>query len=227
MQPYFLPYIGYFQLIRAVDAFVVYDDIKYTKKGWINRNRLLLNGRDEVFSLPLQKGSDHLKVCDRHLAQSFIRSKLLAKIKGAYHAAPHFEKVYLLTEDIIGCTESNLFKYILNSLQQVCTHLEINTPLIVSSSLNVDQDLSGKSRVIKTCERLGADTYVNPIGGRDLYPREYFGAHDIELQFLQPRTCSYQQFAHPFVPWLSILDVMMFNDAASIRQNYLCNYDLI
>lgn len=227
MQPYFLPYIGYFQLIRSADFFVVYDDIKYTKKGWINRNRLLLNGRDDVFSLPLQKGSDDLNVCDRQLAPCFNKNKLLSKIKEAYRAAPNFEEVFPLIEKIVGCTESNLFKFILNSLKQVCIYLAIDTPIITSSTLELRQGLSGLARVIETCERLSAETYINPIGGRDLYSSEDFAAHGIDLQFLQPRMCSYQQFAHPFVPWLSILDVMMFNDADSIRQNYLDNYDLI
>lgn len=227
MQPYFLPYIGYFQLIRSVDVFVVYDDIKYTKKGWINRNRLLLNGRDDVFSLPLQKDSDRLNVCDRKLAQCFNKNKLLAKIKGAYQTAPQFEEVFPLVEAIVGCTESNLFKFIFNSIKQVCIYLGIDTPLVVSSSLQIDQTLSGQDRVIQTCTQLNADAYINPIGGRDLYSREDFANRDIKLQFLQSRACSYRQFNHMFVPWLSILDVMMFNDTASIRRNFLDNYDLI
>lgn len=227
MQPYFLPYIGYFQLIRSADVFVVYDDIKYTKKGWINRNRFLLNNRDELFSLPLRKDSDHLHVRDRQLAQSFDKKKLLSKLKEAYRAAPCFEEVFPLIEAIVDCTELNLFGFILNSLEQVCAHLGIETPLVASSTLGIDHDLSGQGRVLATCKRLGADAYINSIGGRELYSHEDFAACNIKLQFLQPRACNYRQFGHPFVPWLSILDVMMFNDAASIRQNYLGNYDLI
>ena len=90
MQPYFLPYIGYFQLIAAVDQFIVYDNIKYTKKGWINRNRLLQNGTDTVFSIPLSKDSDALDIRERQIAADFRRDKLLKQIAEAYRKAPYF-----------------------------------------------------------------------------------------------------------------------------------------
>ena len=90
MQPYFFPYIGYFQLIAAVDMFIVYDNIKYTKKGWINRNRMLQNGKDVMFSLPLKSDSDYLDVCERELAADFNRDKLLNQFKGAYRRRPVF-----------------------------------------------------------------------------------------------------------------------------------------
>lgn len=227
MQPYFLPYIGYFQLIQSVDAIVVYDNIKYTKKGWINRNRFLLNGKDEVFSLPLQKASDNLNVVNRQIAQCFDKNKLLGKFKEAYRAAPCFSDAFTLAEEIVNYPEGNLFSFILHSLQRVCAYLDISTPLIVSSTLEIDPDLTAQDRVLATCERLGAATYINSVGGLDLYSRDDFSAHEIELQFLRPRSCTYQQYNHPFVPWLSILDVMMFNDSISIRQNFLGNYDLI
>ena len=94
MQPYFLPYVGYFQLIAAVDLFIVYDNIKYTKKGWINRNRMLLNGTDTTFSLPLRKDSDYLNVVDRELSLDFDRHKLLNQLRGAYIRAPYFNVVW-------------------------------------------------------------------------------------------------------------------------------------
>src|SRR5690554_5299659 len=98
MQPYFLPYLGYYQLIAAVDVFVVYDNIKYTKKGWINRNRFLLNGQDAVFSLSLRKDSDSLDVRQRQLSPAFERAKLLNQFRGAYGSAPYFEETYALLE---------------------------------------------------------------------------------------------------------------------------------
>ncbi len=79
MQPYFFPYIGYFQLINTVDEFVVYDNIEFTKKGWINRNRILVNGKDEYITLPIKKDSDFLHVKDRFLAETW--SKDSAKMK--------------------------------------------------------------------------------------------------------------------------------------------------
>src|SRR5882762_1494729 len=98
MQAYFFPYIGYFQLIAAVDLFIVYDNIKYTKKGWINRNRMLQNGKDAMFSLPLKSDSDYRHVRERQVAADFNRDKFLNRIRGAYRRAPHFSETVALVE---------------------------------------------------------------------------------------------------------------------------------
>src|SRR5690349_10134683 len=109
MQPYFFPYIGYFQLINASDLFIVYDNIQYTKKGWINRNRFLQNGKDVLFSIPLKKDSDYLDVRDRDLALDFNKTKLLNQIKAAYQRAPYMNETYPIIEEIIQFDDINLF----------------------------------------------------------------------------------------------------------------------
>src|SRR2546421_3494048 len=101
MQPYFFPYIGYFQLISSVDLFIIYDDIKYTKKGWINRNRFLRNGADCVFTVPVRKDSDFLDVKDRLLARDFDRIKLVNQLREAYRRAPHFDEAFPIVEKSI------------------------------------------------------------------------------------------------------------------------------
>lgn len=227
MQPYFLPYIGYFQLIKAVDLFVVYDRIKYTKKGWINRNRYLLNGADETFSLPLKKGSDALDVVERELAAEFDRSKLLSQLKGAYRRAPHFDQVLPLLERIVLHDDANLFCFIHHSLVSVCEHLAIETEIRVSSTVPFDEDLKAQDKVLGICKALGAQRYINAIGGTDLYRREDFAGHDIELRFLRPRAFEYTQFDNKFVPWLSIVDVLMFNPIEVVRECLERNYDLV
>ena len=116
MQPYFLPYIGYFQLIAAVDMFIVYDNIKYTKKGWINRNRLLQTGKNEIFSIPLKSDSDYLDVCEREIATDFNRDKLLNQITSAYGRAPHFARTFPLVEQIVQYEETNLFRFLHHSM---------------------------------------------------------------------------------------------------------------
>jgi hypothetical protein len=227
MQPYFLPYIGYFQLIAAVDTFVVYDNIKYTKKGWFNRNRLLLNGADALFSLPLKKDEDRLDVVERELADSFCRQKLLNQFRGAYARAPHFAQIMPLLERIVMCEEQNLFRYIHHSILAMCAHLRIATAFRVSSTVDIDHDLKGQAKVLALCQALGADTYINPIGGLELYDRADFAAHGIELQFLQPQPFHYRQFDNPFVPWLSIVDVLMFNPPERIEDALRTGYALI
>src|SRR6185312_7130583 len=129
MQPYFLPYIGYYQLISSVDTFVVYDNIKYTKKGWINRNRFLLNGSDAIFSLALKKASDSLNIAARELSPDFDRNKLLNQLKGAYSAAPYFSETCVLLERIVGFNENGLFPFVLNSIRETCTVLGLKAKI--------------------------------------------------------------------------------------------------
>lgn len=227
MQPYFLPYIGYFQLIAAVDLFIVYDNIKYTKKGWINRNRLLQNGRDVMFSLPLKSGSDSLDVCERELAADFNRDKLLNQLKGAYRRAPHFEQTFPLVEQIMRYEDTNLFRFLHHSIVNTCEHLGITTEIRISSEIAIDHGLTSQNKVLALCEAVGATTYINAIGGMELYSKEVFLEKGIELKFIRSLPFEYEQLGNEFVPWLSIIDVMMFNPIESIRKCITTNYELI
>lgn len=211
MQPYFLPYIGYFQLIAAVDVFVLYDNIKYTKKGWINRNRLLRNGTDAMFSLPLKKDSDTLDVVQREVAANFDHRKLLNQFQGAYSRAPYFAQTFPLLERIVRYEERNLFRYLHHAILQTCLHLGITTEIKISSEVAIDHGLHAQDKVLELCRAQGADVYINAIGGTELYDHDAFQAQGVELRFLRAKPLEYAQFGAPFVPWLSIVDVMMFN----------------
>lgn len=224
MQPYFLPYIGYFQLIAAADCFVVYDNIKYTKKGWINRNRMLVNGSDAMFSLPLKKDSDALDVVARELAAEFAPESLPKQWRGAYAKAPYFAETFPLLERIAACPERNLFRFIHASILAVCAHLSITTPIHISSEIAINHDLRAEEKVLALCHAMGATEYINPIGGTELYDRETFAKCGVSLHFLRAKPLEYSQFGAAFVPWLSILDVLMFNGRdqviAWVRQHY-------
>jgi hypothetical protein len=217
MQPYFLPYIGYFQLIASVDKFVIYDNIKYTKKGWINRNRMLQNGTDKIFSVALAKASDRLDIVERELSSDFNRQKLLSQFRGCYLKAPYFEDVWPLIESIVSFQDDNLFRYIENSIVLMCDYLDIDTEIIVSSSVAADHDLLSQDRVLSICEALNANTYVNPIGGVVLYSADEFASKGCELKFINTNTIEYMQFGDSFVPWLSILDLLMFNSKSKLK----------
>ena len=227
MQPYLLPYIGYFQLINAVDVFIVYDNVKYTKKGWINRNRFLQSGADVLFSVPLKKDSDFLEVRERVIAPDFTPAKVLNALREAYRRAPFFAPAFAVVERVFENREPNLFEFILASIREVCAYLGIATRIVVSSTLAIDHGLQGKEKVLALCERVGADTYLNPIGGLELYSRPEFAARGIALHFLKARDFEYPQLGAPFVPWLSIVDVMMFNSPERIGECLAGNYDLV
>lgn len=227
MQPYFLPYIGYFQLIAAVDLFVVYDRIKYTKKGWINRNRMLVNGSDAMFTLPLRKDHDTLDVVEREIAADFSRAKLCQQIRGAYGRAPCFGATFGLVEQIVQHPDNNLFRYLHHALLAICRHLGIATEIRVSSTVPVREDAKGQDKVLALCRALGAATYRNPIGGLGLYARQDFENAGVTLEFVRARPWEYPQFGQPFVPWLSILDVLMFNPLDEVRQQVHSGFDVV
>ncbi|MFA6984117.1 MAG: WbqC family protein [Sedimentibacter sp.] len=229
MQPYFLPYIGYYQMIKIVDKFVVYDNIEFTKKGWIHRNRMLQNGKDVYFTLPLKRDSDYLDINERSISDSFKteKNKMLNRVKSNYQKAPYFKNFYPIVEDIFNYNNTNLFKFIFNSIKQINSFLNIDTEILVSSTLGEDlRQLKSTVKVIEINKRLKSTQYINAIGGRELYSREIFSSHNIKLQFIQSKPVEYKQFNNDFVPWLSILDVLMFNSAEEVN-HMLSNYELL
>lgn len=227
MQPYFFPYIGYFQLIQSADKFIVYDNIKYTKKGWINRNRFLQNGKDVLFSIPLKKDSDYLDVRERKVSPAFNRVKLLNQLKQSYGRAPAFNGAFPVVEKIIMNDEVNLFDYIHYSIVEVCSYLGIDTEIVKSSNIHVDHSLQSQGKVIALCQAVGATTYINAIGGQELYTRNDFSACGIDLKFIQSKPFEYKQLKNYFIPWLSIIDVLMFNSVDEIKTCIATNYELV
>ena len=220
MQPYFFPYIGYFQLMDAADEFVVYDNIEFSKGGWINRNRILTNGKDSFITLPLKKDSDFLDIRERCLADvwSRERKKILNRIAESYRKSPQFDPVYSLIEECILFNETNLFNFLLNSLIQTKKYLDIKTPLIPASKILVDHGLKSEEKVIAICKARKADVYFNSIGGARLYQNDHFESAGISLRFLRALDIRYQQFEGGFVPSLSIVDMMMFNPKETIKE---------
>lgn len=227
MQPYFLPYIGYYQLLSSVDKFVIYDNIKYTKKGWINRNRMLACGKETIFSLPIKKDSDKLNVVQRELSADYKREKMLNNIKGAYQKAPFFEKIYPIISEVVNYRENNLFYYIYNSIVLICKYLSINTEIIISSTIEINHELKSQSKVIAICKAVKADTYINPIGGVGLYSSNIFEDNGISLRFHKIKNIEYNQCCSQFIQCLSIIDVLMYNSLDTVKDYIVNKYELI
>ncbi len=230
MQPYFMPYIGYFQLINAVDKFVIYDEIEFSKRGWIHRNRFLMNGKPTYFTIGLKKASDYLPVVQRELSEQYLtkdRRKILAQLQNNYRKAPQFNSVFPIIQACLNHPSTNLFEYIFNAIKQICVYIGVTTPLIVSSTVTAaDASLKNKERVIDLVKCLEGDTYINPSGGVDLYDKAEFANEGIDLQFMKANNVEYPQFKHEFQPFLSIVDVLMFNSVEEV-QNLLQEYTVI
>jgi len=224
MQPYFLPYIGYFQLNKAVDAFVFYDDVTYIKQGWINRNRILLNGNDYLFTLELKGASSYKKINKIEVGHN--RRKLFKTFEQAYRNAPNYKHAEPLLYSIFNSNQNNLSHFIVETHKLIMGYLEVKANFLISSEINKNNFLKGQDKVIEICRLLGATTYINSIGGQDLYSKPDFSNAGITLSFLRPRKSEYRQFSNEFIPWLSIIDIIMFNSVKEI-QSMLDNYDLI
>lgn len=219
MQPYLFPYIGYFQLVRAVDRFVFYDDVNYIKGGWINRNRLFLSGKVGWLTLPARSASPRKKINELHVQiEPTWRRKLLSSVEQSYRHAPCFDQAYPLLEDILLPGETSLSAITRKSITAVAEYLGLETDFVVSTGRYGNEALRGEDRVLDICRQEGATAYYNLPGGAALYSEARFSAAGIALHFIRPRLTEYRQLAAPFKPGLSMLDVLMFNDRASARQ---------
>jgi len=216
MQPYFLPYIGYWQLINAVDKFVIYDDVNYINRGWINRNYILLNKQQFLFSLPLSKSSQNKFI--NQITVSENKNKLMKTFATAYGKAPFYNDVAPLVKQIFEYTDKNLAKFIGNSIIKIADHLGLKSSIIYSSEIDKEHSLKGQDKILGICNTLKASEYVNSIGGIDLYNKSDFEANNIKLCFLKTQPITYKQFNDSFIPNLSILDVLMFNSVENIKE---------
>lgn len=227
MQPYFFPYIGYWQLIHAVDRFMIYDNLNYIRHGWINRNRILINGEPAYITVPLHQSSPYKRICDIAMQCSPAwRHTLVRKIDFTYRRAPYYTKVFPILEKLIFYDTDSLSDYLAYQLQTLSVFMGINTEFVVTSRSYKNNGLSGQTRVIDICKREGATIYINPQGGQALYDYAAFARCGLNLKFLIPFTIKYKQFGSVHIPWLSMIDVMMFNSPSQLR-TLLDQYELV
>lgn len=207
MQPYFFPYIGYWQLISSVDLFVVYDDVNYIKQGYINRNRLTSRGSVNYITLQLEGASSNRLINEVSVGQN--REKLVEMVRHFYSKSNYFNECFDVVCGLIMFRDNNLARYLYNSIKGICEYLDINTHIVLSSENCFGKQLRSKERVIEICKGFGAERYINSIGGTKLYSKDEFNTHGVCLEFLRSGPLSYKQDNNEFVPNLSIIDVMM------------------
>ena len=225
MQPYFLPYIGYWQLINAVDKFVVFDDVHFIKRGWINRNRILVQMQPQYITIPLAKASQNVLIKDISIVNSDWKTKMLKTIEINYKKAPEFTRVLPLIKNIVENQHDDLTVFLVKSIQSILRYIGIEKMLLRSSELNYDRRGNGSDKILSICNALGANSYYNLSGGHNLYNKTDFNERNLELRFIQSEQIEYIQFSNDFIENLSILDIMMFCDPEQINQ-FLSDYKL-
>lgn len=222
-----MPYIGYLQLLNAVDKFVLYDDVNFINKGWINRNNILVGGSSHLFTIPLQNASQNKLIKEISVSgDPNWKKKLLKTMQQAYQKAPYFSSTFDLLQEVLQTQADTISELGLVSLRMTAQHIGIKTEIIPSSSIYSNTHLKGQQRILSICNSESADHYINPIGGMELYDKNSFEESGIQLHFIKSKPFTYQQFSNSFVPWLSIIDVLMFNSPEEV-QSQLLEFELI
>ena len=232
MQPYFYPYIGYWQLMNAVDEYVIADDVHYIKNGYINRNKILINGEGQYFRIPVHKPSQNKMICEHETAFTEEEiDKMLNTLKSAYAKAPYYDRVEAHVKKVLeyGMTESgkNLADFLTNAIRLTANELGISTPILrTSKDIPLDGAYRREHYVAAICRARNATDYYNAIGGTRIYFQNFFRENGLVLKFLQTEDFSYKQFGEEFIPNLSIIDIMMFCSQEEISE-LLNKYTLI
>ena len=187
MQPYFFPYIGYFQLMHAVDTFVFFDDVQYIDRGWVNRNRIPLGGKATWLSMPVIHADRGLAINARRYLLDPGAKSIIQKLEAAYPRNKEQAEAGLLAE-LIGFKDANVAKFNANLLKRIAESLGIDCKFLSSSEILGQCDLRGEDRILEICKRLGANDYINPIGGMALYDQRRFEAAGVELMFINTKS---------------------------------------
>lgn len=224
MQPYFFPYIGYYQLAYEVEKFVFLDDVSFIKQGYINRNSILLDMQAHRFSLPVREASSFRSINEHEYVPN--HEKFLKLLRQAYSRAPYFRDAMPLVEQVLQSGDHSVSRTNAASITSVFDYLGIKRTFTFSSDVELPPGAKGQDRVLALCGDQGIDRYRNSIGGRQLYSHDAFASKGIELKFIQSRSAEYPQSSSGFVKNLSIIDALMNVNKSDLKV-MLCQYDLV
>lgn len=220
MQPYLFPYLGYFQLLQSSDIFVFYDDVNFIKNGWINRNRVLNQGKPLYLTIPVNNASSNIKINEvKSTVDPKWSEKIDKQITQLYGKAPYYSEVRPVVMSVLSSGDQYISEMASRSIQAICSYLDYPKEFKTSSVSFPDTiGMDRADRLIDICKRLDCSMYVNLAGGRELYQKEYFSRNGVDLSFVDSSLPEYKQFNHPFVSGLSIIDVLMFNDKKTVLE---------
>lgn len=223
MQPYFFPYIGYFQLMSMVDIFVCYDDVNYINKGWINRNFLTINQKKNLFTIPLIDASQN-KLINEIMIKDDVNwwNKFFKTLELNFKKLPFYNETMPLLESIVSSNEKNLAHFIFISLEKIIAHLDLKCRLMKSSQIENTFSHKGEERIISICKMLNADSYINPTNGKDLYSNEHFKKNNLELSFIKVDQNKWDNSIDPF---LSLLELLLLFGKERVKL-MLAHYEL-
>lgn len=227
MQPYFIPYIGYWQLMNYVDKYVIFDDVNYINRGWIDRNRILINKQVQYIGLPVVGKSQNKLINEINVnSDKKLIEKVIKTVELNYKKSIYFEEVFPLFCEIMRNDEKNLALFLKDSILQIANYLDITTEFILSSDIEKDNSLKGQDKILQICKKLNGTEYINAIGGQELYSKELFSDNGLKLSFLKTSSIEYNQTSSTFEPNLSIIDVLMNCSKEEIKE-FLNKFELL
>ena len=221
MQPYFFPYLGYYQLIQSVDEFVIFDQAQFIRRSWITRNRILNAHKETVYiNVPVCKAPRETRIKDIRIDHEANWKEKMVQQLLYYKAAANFRNVEKFVKEILSVKFDHISELNTFLIKETCKLFDIKTEITVLSEKypEIIEANEADEWGIKVANALNATTYINAIGGKEFYDQQKYADNDLDIQFVKPQLESYQQFNHPFVPGLSIIDVMMFNEIDTIKE---------
>lgn len=229
MQPYLFPYIGYFSLIENTDYFVFFDTPQYMRKGWINRNRILnAKGEAVYFTVPVEKAPRETPINRMKISNNFAwQEKIYGQLSVYKKRAPFFKNVTDLVRTVIEQEYQDVAKLAAASVIETCKYLGMDMKYDIFSGMQIPEFTVKEPDewALGITKAMGYDTYINPPGGKSFFQREKYARNGIQLWFLQQELVEYRQLGNPFVPGLSIIDIMMFCKPDEIKK-MMCAYTL-
>ena len=227
MQPYFYPYIGYFQLILAADLFVIADNYQYTKQTWINRNRLILDKKVDFISIPVKSHNPQALISEIEISDRFLPMKILSRIRNNYSKSEGWDFFSPALSNVLLDKKDNLGEKVNASIEINMEILGIETKTLQLSKIPIESNLKGQDRVIAICEAVGASEYVNLPGGKTLYSAEAFDRKGLKLSFIEPDLIEYKQNMEGFTSHLSILDLAFSEGFTKLKSIHLPRFDVV
>lgn len=211
MQPYFFPYIGYYQMAAAVERFLIYDDVNFINRGYINRNRLLVNGKEWYFTVPLSGASQNKLIKDVTIDMTgWERWKkgFLRTVDMNYNKALNYQVGRELLEEILMLTDDRITSLAQRSVQLLLERLGRSVHFQRTSEMGLRTDIRFEERLMHICEQERIRYYIQAQGGTVLYSSQRWQDHGLSLQFIRPTSMEYVRNG-PFMPGLSMLDAIL------------------
>jgi hypothetical protein len=207
-QPNYIPWPGYFDLIRQSDVWVWYDDVQYTRRDWRNRNRIAAGGTSEWLTIPVKtKSASAARICEVEIDdEQPWRRRHLESLRRCYARAPFFEPMFAVMRSAISAGHTLLAALTIHLCEAICAMLGVAPQFLRSSQIGVTGER--QQRLIEICRYTGGDVYLSGPRARAYIEPNAFAAAGIQLRYIVYDYPPYPRGPYPFIPNLSIVDAL-------------------